>query len=80
MNQLIIAPTFVSGTALPQARVTLQQQVVQNVTVTYSQDVSQANAELIRLEWELTPKFSAVVTRDENGIFSVDFFWKKQFR
>ncbi|HLH38253.1 MAG TPA: translocation/assembly module TamB domain-containing protein [Bryobacteraceae bacterium] len=80
VSQLTIAPTFVSGTALPQARITLQQQVTQNVTFTYSQDVSQANSELVRIEWELAPQFSAVATRDENGVFSVDFFWKKQFR
>src|SRR5579875_133030 len=80
VSQLTIAPTFVSGTALPQARITLQQQVAQNVTFTYSQDVSQANAELVRIEWELAPQFSAVAARDENGVFSVDFFWKKQFR
>lgn len=79
VSQLTVAPTFVSGAALPQARVTLQQQVTQNVTFTYSQDLSQTNAELVRIEWELAPRFSAVATRDENGIFSVDFFWKKQF-
>jgi len=79
VTQFTIAPTFVSGTALPQARVILQQQVTQDVTLTYSQDLSQSNAELVRIEWELDPRFSAVATRDENGIFSIDFFWKKQF-
>ena len=80
ISQFTIAPTFVSGTALPQARVTLQQQVNSAVTFTYSQDLSQTNSQLIRVEWELTPRFSAVATRDENGIFGVDFFYKKQFR
>jgi translocation and assembly module TamB len=80
VTQLNIAPTFISGTAVPQARVTLQQQVTQGVTVTYSQDVSQTNAQLIRIEWELTPRFSAVAARDENGVVTVDIFYKKQFR
>jgi translocation and assembly module TamB len=79
VSQFTVSPTFVSGTSLPQARVVLQQEVMQNVTFTYSQDLSQANAELVRIEWELTPRFSAIATRDEDGIFSVDFFWKTQF-
>jgi translocation and assembly module TamB len=79
VTQLKIAPTFVSGSSLPQARITLQQQVRDNVTFTYSQDLNQANSQLVRVELQLTPQFSAVATRDENGIFGVDFYWRKQF-
>ena len=79
VTQLSIAPTFVSGTALPQARVTVQQQVSSGLTFTYSQDLSQTNSQLIRVEWQFTPRFSAVATRDENGIFGVDFYYKKNF-
>jgi len=34
----------------------------------------------VRVEWTISPKFSAVATRDINGIFGVDFFYKRQFR
>jgi translocation and assembly module TamB len=54
--------------------------VASNVTFTYTQDLSQSNSELIRVEWALSPRFSAVATRDVNGIFGVDFFYKRQFR
>lgn len=80
VTQLKISPTFVAGSALPQARISLQEQVSAAVTLTYSQDLNQANSQLIRIELELTPRFSAVATRDENGIFGVDFYYKKQFR
>jgi translocation and assembly module TamB len=80
VSQLSIAPTFVTGSALPQTRVTVQQQVNSSVTFTYSQDVSQPNSQLIRIEVELTPRFSAVATRDENGILGVDFYYKRQFK
>jgi translocation and assembly module TamB len=80
VSQLRIDPTFASGSALPAARLTLQQRVANTVTFTYSQDLSQSNSELIRVEWALSPKFSAVATRDENGIFGVDFFYKRQYR
>jgi translocation and assembly module TamB len=80
VTQLKIDPTFASGSALPQASLTLQQRVANNVTFTYTQDYSQANSELVRVEWTISPKYSAVATRDINGIFGVDFFYKRQFR
>ncbi len=80
VSQLRIDPTFAGGSALPIARLTLQQRVSNTITFTYSQDLSQSNSELIRVEWAMTPKFSAVATRDENGIFGMDFFYKRQFR
>jgi hypothetical protein len=38
VTQLKIDPTFASGSALPQASLTLQQRVANNVTFTYTQD------------------------------------------
>jgi len=80
VTQLKIDPTFASGSSLPQASLTLQQRVANNVTFTYTQDYSQPNSELVRVEWTFSPRFSAVATRDINGIFGVDFFYKRQFR
>jgi translocation and assembly module TamB len=60
--------------------VTLQQQVNPSITFTYTTDVTQSNSQIIRVEWALSPRFSAVASRDENGIFGVDFFYKKKFR
>jgi translocation and assembly module TamB len=80
VTQLKIDPTFANGSSLPQSSLTLQQRVANNVTFTYSQDYAQANSELIRVEWTISPRYSAVATRDINGIFGVDFFYKRQFR
>jgi translocation and assembly module TamB len=80
VNQLKIDPTFVSGSSLPQARVTLQQQISPTIVFTYTTDLTQTTSQIIRLEWAFTPRFSAVATRDEYGIVSLDFFVKRQFR
>ena len=64
---------------MPTARLTLQQQVTPEITFTYTQDLSQSNSEILRVEWALSPRFSAVALRDENGIFGIDFFYKKKF-
>ena len=80
VNQLKIDPTFTSGSELPQARLTLQQQVTNNVTFTYITNLTEANSQTIRIEWALSDQWSAIATREETGRFGVDFFYKKKFR
>jgi translocation and assembly module TamB len=80
VSQLKIDPTFNTGSGYPTAKVTIQQQVTPTIIFTYSQDLTQTNSQILRIEMALTPRFSAVATRDDNGIFGVDFFYKKQFR
>ena len=80
VTQVKLDPTFVTGQQLPQARLTLQQQVAQNVTFTYVTDVTQSDSQLISVEWDFSQQWSAVATRDFDGRFGVDFFYKRQFR
>lgn len=80
VSQLKIDPTFTSGSDLPQARVTLQQQVANNITFTYVTALEDPNTQIVRIEWSLNRQWSAVANRDENGIFSVNFLYKRQFR
>jgi translocation and assembly module TamB len=80
VSQLKIDPAFTSGSDLPQARVTLQQQVASNITFTYVTALDDPNSQIVRVEWAFNPTWSAVANRDENGIFSINLFYKKQFR
>jgi autotransporter translocation and assembly factor TamB len=80
VSQLKIDPTFTSGSELPQAQLTLQQQVANNLTFTYVTALNNPNAQTIRVEWTFNPQWSALATRDQNGIFSVNFLYKRQLR
>ncbi len=80
ISQLRIDPAFTTGSAIPLARVTLQQQVSSNILFTYTTDLTAGNSQLVRVEWSISPRYSTVATRDENGILSFDIFYKKQFR
>jgi hypothetical protein len=33
----------------------------------------------VRAEWSLNPQWSAMAVRDQNGIFSINLLYKKQF-
>jgi translocation and assembly module TamB len=80
VSKLKIDPTFTGGSELPQARLTLQQQVTSQLTFTYVTALNDPNTQIIRAEWALNPHWSAIASRDQNGIVSLNFFYKKQFR
>jgi len=80
VSQLKIDPTFISGSELPQARMTLQQQVAPNITFTYITNLTQTNSQIIRVEWAFNAQWSAIATREENGRVGLDFFFKKKLR
>ena len=80
VTQLNIDPTFQPGVSTPTARLTLQQRISGNITFTYTTAVDDPNGEIINVEWTFDPKWSAVATRDQNGIFSINFFYRRQFR
>lgn len=76
ISQFKIDPSFQGSGGQPDARVTLQQKIANNITFTYITDVSETNSEIIRVEWAFTQKFSAVALRDFNGNLSLEFFYQ----
>jgi translocation and assembly module TamB len=80
LSQFKVDPAFTGNGGVPTARVTLQEQIASNITFTYINDISQPNAQIVRVEWALTPKFSAVALRDYNGVVSLEFFYKFKVR
>ena len=63
-----------SETALVRGpQVTVEQQVVSNLTLTYSTNISVSNQQIIQVEYNLTRTISIVALRDWNGVVSFDF-------
>jgi translocation and assembly module TamB len=80
ITQLKIDPTFQAGNTAPTARLTLQQRITSNLTFTYTSALDDPNGEIINVEWAFDPQWSATATRDQNGIFSINFFYRRQFQ
>jgi translocation and assembly module TamB len=53
-------------------QVTVEQQVVHNLTVTYSTNVSVSNQQVIQGEYNITRNISLIALRDQNGVVSFD--------
>ncbi|MBV9038482.1 MAG: translocation/assembly module TamB domain-containing protein, partial [Acidobacteriaceae bacterium] len=79
ISALKIDPSL-AGTTGPTANVTLQQKIASNITFTYITDVRQTNAQIIRVDWGITPRFSASGLRDFNGNVSLTFYYKFKVR
>jgi translocation and assembly module TamB len=81
VSRLKIDPEIAGATTSnAAARVTLEQQVSSNLSFTYITDLSRAQAQSIRVEWDFTKGWSAVALREENGLFGIDLLYKKQFK
>ena len=79
VSKLRIDPTIAGVENNPQARLTLEQQVTSDITFTYITNVTSTNPQVVRVEWSFSKQWSAVALREENGVFGLDFFFKKRF-
>ena len=74
--------TTVGSTGLSQnaaARVTVQQRVARNLTVTYVSNVGSTQQQVIQVEYNVNRNVSVVALRDYNGTFGIDLVIKKRF-
>ena len=80
VSHIKLDPQLTDVTTVPQARLTLEQQISADVTLTYITNLAVTNQQIVRVEWDLNRKWSVVALRDENGAFSVDFQYRKRFK
>jgi translocation and assembly module TamB len=60
------------------ARITVEQQVTRNLTVTYVSNVSSTQQQVIQVEYIVNRSVSIVGLRDQNGTFGIDVKFKKR--
>jgi translocation and assembly module TamB len=75
VSRIKIDPQGLTTETNPTARgpqVTIEQQFANNVTLTYSTNVSQSSEQIIQGEYYINRNVSVVGTRDQNGVVSFD--------
>ncbi|HEY0760463.1 MAG TPA: translocation/assembly module TamB domain-containing protein [Acidisarcina sp.] len=75
-----IDPTFVGSLGNSTARITVEQQVAKNATLTYATNVNSTAQQLIQGQIDLTRNVSLLAVRDESGVFSIVFKVRKRLR
>jgi translocation and assembly module TamB len=61
------------------ARVTVQQRVTRNMTITYVSNVGSTQEQVIQVEYNVNRNISIVALRDYNGTFGIDIKIRKRF-
>lgn len=80
VSRIKIDPNVTGVENIPQARLTIEQSLSRDITLTFSSNLSRSSQQIIRLEWDLSRQWSAIAVRDENGAFGVDFLYRKRFK
>jgi translocation and assembly module TamB len=80
VSRIKIDPTISGLEGTPQARVTVEQQVSKDVTITFITNLNRSQQQVVRFEWNLGKEWSLIALRDENGAFGVDFQVRKQVK
>ena len=62
------------------SRVTVEQQVTRNLTLTYVTNTASSQYKIIQFEWAAGENFSLVGIRDQNGIFGVELRRRQRFK
>lgn len=79
VSRIKIDPRLTGVENNPQARLTVEQQVSRDITVTFITNLAGTQQQIVRLEWNFNPQFSMVALRDEDGLFGIDFLYRKRF-
>jgi translocation and assembly module TamB len=80
VSRLKIDPQLTGVENIPQARLTLEQQVSRDITLTYITNLARTQEQLVRVQWDINREWSAIAVREENGVFGIDFQYKKRFK
>lgn len=80
VSRLKLDPELTGPEGNPNARVTLEQQVGRDITFTYVYNLASAQQQIVRVQWAISKQLSLIAVRDQNGVFGVDFLYKKRYR
>ena len=79
-SRIKIDPQMTGVDNIPQARITVEQSISRDVTLTLVTNIRQAQQQVVQVEWNLSSEWSLIAIRDENGVLGVDFLFKKRFK
>lgn|GEM_PF-340975 len=74
-----IDPAFVGTLGNSSARITVQQQLSRQITLTYATNVNSSAEQLIQVQYQVSPNVSIVAVRDETGVFSLLYKIRKRY-
>jgi translocation and assembly module TamB len=82
VSRFRVDPTFSSANVGQNAtaRITIEQRITHDLTVTYVTNVSSTQRQIFQFEYNVSRDVSILALRDENGTFGLDVRFQKRFK
>jgi translocation and assembly module TamB len=80
VSRIKIDPQLTGVDNTPETHVTIEQQVSRDITLTYVTNLTQTQQQIVRVEWNFHPDWSVYAIRDSNGVFGMDFIYRRRFK
>ena len=80
VSSIRINPSLGGPDNNPNARLTVEQQVSNNVTLTYITNLTRSAQQVIQFEYNINSEYTVEAIRDENGVVSFDILIRKRKR
>jgi translocation and assembly module TamB len=77
-SRVKIDPQFIGSENNPSARVTIEQQISNDITFTYVTSLTQSAETVIQVEYNIDKNVSIVAVRDQNGVLGFDVHIRKR--
>lgn len=79
VSRIKIDPQLTGLENTPETRITVEQQLSREITLTYVTNLSRTQQQIVRIEWNFHRDWSVHAVRDSNGVFGVDFVLRRHF-
>jgi translocation and assembly module TamB len=80
VSRVKIDPQLTGVESTPQARLTIEQQISRDITLTYVTNLTGTLQQLVQLQWDMRRNWSLIVVRDENGIAGADILYRRRIK
>jgi translocation and assembly module TamB len=80
LGRIKIDPQAGGPESNPNARLTIEQQVSDKVTLTYITNLSQSAQQIIQVEYNVDRNFTIIAVRDQNGVLGFDVRYRRRKR
>jgi translocation and assembly module TamB len=77
-SRVKIDPQFIGSENNPSARVTIEQQISNDITFTYVTSLTQSAETVIQVEYNIDKNVSIVAVRDQNGVLGFDIHIRRR--
>lgn len=75
-----VDPFLAGAETDPTARVTISERLSQDLSITFSRNLSTNQEQIVLLQYDVNKNLSIIATRDENGKYGIDFRFRKRLR